>query len=138
MRWLVVEPSESSDVAPLAAVRFQVDDATRVVLVDIMAVGEAFQGKGLGSWTLRRVERMAMEMSMVEVVIEIAKCRHDLISWLEKRCYQQIGGYLSEALRHPTDNGPVTILQFQVCTFSPTEEVKTQVSQNKTWSKLKL
>src|SRR3546814_1309268 len=110
----MIEAKEVNDGAPLAVTRIQVQDSTHAVLIDLMAVAEELQGKGVGSWVLRRVERMATELGMATVLIEIAQCRHDLASWLMKRGYRQIGGYLSEDLKDPNTSQPITILQFQV------------------------
>jgi N-acetylglutamate synthase-like GNAT family acetyltransferase len=111
VRWLVVETEGDDQLLAVARMHAQ-DNGS--VLIDLMAVVEELQHKGLGSWLLRRIESMAAEMGVANIIVEIAQCRDDLAAWLTRRQYERMGGYVSEELGSGIDDRPVTFLQFQV------------------------
>ena len=116
-RWLVVESTDATDESLLATVRVTTDSSSKSAIVDIMAVEESMQRRGLGTWTLQHVEHMMAGNGMKELIVELAECRTDVIHWLEKRQYKRIGGYLCEGLTN--DNIPITMLQYQVRAVHP-------------------
>ena len=59
--------TEYPDELLVACCRIRVDAVEGVSAIDVMAVEPRFQGKGAGSYLLRKAENMAMGMGCVKV-----------------------------------------------------------------------
>mmetsp|Transcript_10103 Transcript_10103/g.18317 ORF Transcript_10103/g.18317 Transcript_10103/m.18317 type:complete len:356 (-) Transcript_10103:69-1136(-) len=92
-RWLVVETSYPDEVM-VACCRLKVDMSEKSCAIDILAVDSRAQGKGAGSYLLKKAENMAYGMGCEKCEICVGHWMERVVAWCEKRGYESGGGEL--------------------------------------------
>ncbi|GMH50476.1 hypothetical protein TL16_g00781 [Triparma laevis f. inornata] len=92
-RWLVVE-TPSPDEVMVACCRLKIDMSEKPCAIDILAVDSRAQGKGAGTYLLKKAENMAFGMGCKKCEICVGHWMERVVGWCKKRGYESGGGEL--------------------------------------------
>ena len=92
-RWLIVETSYPDEVM-VACCRLSLSSESKECFIDVMAVRREFQGKGAGTYLLKKAENVAKGMGCGVSVIGVGMWMKGFLGWAERRGYVQGGGEL--------------------------------------------